>query len=134
MESTRRPMKILLYSRFYLPTTVGVETYVRLVVEGLVREGHYVTVVTESAAEGFDDHDFPFSIIRQPGWAEVVGASKQKILERAEAWLKKSKDKLSQSTGNPFGDSQASERIAEILLASGKTSVVDRSRASKVDG
>jgi glycosyltransferase involved in cell wall biosynthesis len=45
----------------------GVQTYVALLADGLLRAGHVPTVVTESPAEAFDDSQLSFPLVRQPG-------------------------------------------------------------------
>lgn len=51
----------------------------------------------------------------ESGWAELVGTSGQRILERLHARLEKPAGELPPGRSNPFGDGKASERIAELL-------------------
>lgn len=67
-------MKLLMYSTFFAPSVGGVETIVASLARGLAERGggiaddgkFEVTVVTETAANGFDDRSFPFEVVRQP--------------------------------------------------------------------
>ena len=72
------PMRIVIFSHDFLPLLGGVQTYVTLLAEGLVRDGHDAIVVTNSAAHGFRDCDLPFRVIRQPRRTElwrIIGAA-----------------------------------------------------------
>jgi glycogen synthase len=67
-------MKLLVYSHFFAPSVGGVETLVLSLARGLVGlrgangEAEFeVTLVTETAAQGFDDGGFGFRVVRQPG-------------------------------------------------------------------
>ncbi|HVB34253.1 MAG TPA: UDP-N-acetylglucosamine 2-epimerase (non-hydrolyzing) [Patescibacteria group bacterium] len=51
------------------------------------------------------------------GWVELVGTETERILKRAEAWLKRDPSEFPPASANPFGDGKASERIADILSA-----------------
>ncbi len=51
------------------------------------------------------------------GWAELVGVETDKILERAEAWLRRDPRQAPPPSQNPFGDGKAGERIVDILRA-----------------
>jgi glycogen synthase len=71
-------MKLLIYSHFFAPSIGGVETLVLSLCRGLaaLRSGSGVpqddprfeiTLVTQTAAERFDDRTLPFRVIRRPG-------------------------------------------------------------------
>src|ERR1700692_3594890 len=67
-------MRILIYTHVFPPNVGGVETYARLVSEGLAKrtgttgtEKIEVTVVTNTPAESGYDAKFPFPVVRQPG-------------------------------------------------------------------
>lgn len=49
------------------------------------------------------------------GWAELVGSDPEKILERAEAWLRLDPFQMPSPSANPFGDGKAGERIVDVL-------------------
>ncbi|HXN64169.1 MAG TPA: glycosyltransferase family 4 protein [Candidatus Acidoferrales bacterium] len=95
-------MRILIYSRFFPPSIGGVETYARLLAEGLARKPDgtpEVFCVTEIAAGDFDDSTLPFTVVRKPGIlglfrlireADVVHIAGPAILPLAIAiWLHK---------------------------------------------
>jgi len=70
-------MKILICSHFFAPSTGGVETYARLLAEGLTRRNEQtheieVTVVTHTPAQPNYDAQFPFQIVRQPTWFDLL--------------------------------------------------------------
>ena len=72
-------MKILLYTHYFAPGVGGVETYTRLLAEGLTKEGSRdhleeieVTVVTQTPAKPNYDSQFPFRVVRQPGWFDLL--------------------------------------------------------------
>jgi UDP-N-acetylglucosamine 2-epimerase (non-hydrolysing) len=53
----------------------------------------------------------------ESGWAQLVGTSRERIVETATEWLKQNmKQKLVHSS-NPFGDGHAGERIAGLLAS-----------------
>ncbi len=67
-------MKLLIYSHFFAPSIGGVETIVQSLARGLAElrdsngvQEFEVTLVTQTPAGKYDDGDFPFLIIRQPG-------------------------------------------------------------------
>jgi glycosyltransferase involved in cell wall biosynthesis len=67
-------MRVLIYSHFFPPNVGGVETYARLLSEGLAkqtgsmgREQIEVTVVTHTPAESGYDSQFSFPVVRRPG-------------------------------------------------------------------
>jgi glycogen synthase len=66
-------MKLLLYSHFFAPSIGGVETLVQSLARGLAesisRDGQKkfaVTLATQTPAANFDDHSFPYAVIRHP--------------------------------------------------------------------
>ncbi|MGH3631581.1 MAG: glycosyltransferase family 4 protein [Sciscionella sp.] len=66
-------MKLLIYSHFFAPSVGGVETLVLSLARGLAglrtTEGNpkfNVTVVTQTAADRFEDSSLPFRVNRQP--------------------------------------------------------------------
>lgn len=74
-------MRVLIYSHAFAPSVGGVETYVMLLAKGLAQEGLDVVVATPTPADGFDDAELPFKVLRRPpvrqlwrwlGWADVV--------------------------------------------------------------
>ena len=54
----------------------------------------------------------------ESGWAQLVGASRLAIVERASAWLAAGPSSLPVGGVNPFGDGKAGQRIVEALLHS----------------
>src|SRR5271154_3966659 len=64
-------MRVMIFSHDFLPLLGVVQTYVTLLAEGLVRDGHDAVVVTNSTADGFRDCDLPFRVIRQPRRTEL---------------------------------------------------------------
>lgn len=65
-------MHILIPTGTFPPQIGGPATYVPRIAHGLVQHGHQVTVVTLSRAEGLDDRQFDFEVVRldevvQPG-------------------------------------------------------------------
>lgn len=70
-------MKLLIYSHSFAPKIGGVETYVMALARGLASSAELqqeikVTVLTESAADGFDDSSLPFFVYRQPKFWSLV--------------------------------------------------------------
>lgn len=64
-------MRILIYTHSFAPQTGGVETYVKLLADGLAQAGRSVTVVTQAASAGLDDNQFPFAVARRPGLIQL---------------------------------------------------------------
>ena len=76
---TRAIMKLLIYTHFFSPSVGGVETYTRLLAEGLAKQTGRtgtkrteVTVVTDTPAESDYDAQFSFPVVRQPGWFALL--------------------------------------------------------------
>jgi glycogen(starch) synthase len=72
-------MKLLLYSHFFAPSVGGVESIVLSLAQGLTEvrtpEGAAefdLTLVTETAAEDFDDRFLPFRVLRQPSLFQLL--------------------------------------------------------------
>jgi len=51
----------------------------------------------------------------ESGWAELVGTSRNRIVQRATAWLANKTHSEAASRENPFGDGKASARIVQAL-------------------
>jgi glycogen(starch) synthase len=72
-------MRILIYSPSFAPQIGGVETYVKLLAEGLARHSAEhgdsldVTVVTTTPAGNCDDGSLPFRVVRNPSWPQLLG-------------------------------------------------------------
>jgi glycogen(starch) synthase len=64
-------VRILIYTHSFAPQTGGVETYVKLLADGLARAGRNVTVVTLAASAGLDDNQFPFTVARRPSLLQL---------------------------------------------------------------
>jgi glycogen synthase len=71
-------MKLLVYSHFFAPSVGGVETLVLSLARGLaglrVANGSpefEITLVTETAAQKFDDAALGFRVVRQPAFSEL---------------------------------------------------------------
>ena len=71
-------MKLLVYSHFFAPSIGGVETAVLSLARGLAElrtpdgsRRFEITVVTNTSAGGFDDHNFAFRVVRRPGLAPL---------------------------------------------------------------
>src|ERR1700681_3442081 len=71
-------MKLLIYSHFFAPSIGGVETVVLTLAGGLAElraqdasRQCEVTVVTETPAGAFDDHELPFGVVRHSGLARL---------------------------------------------------------------
>ena len=67
-------MKLLIYTHAFAPMIGGVETYTRLMAEGLAKHADTagkpkteVTVVTQTPARSDYDAESPFCVVRQPG-------------------------------------------------------------------
>lgn len=52
----------------------------------------------------------------ESGWAVLVGATREEIVARANAWLVPGKAGVPQLGANPFGDGRAARRILHALL------------------
>jgi glycogen synthase len=81
-------MRVLIYSHAFLPKVGGTETVVMLLAQGLARHAGLssrmpleITVVTPTPAEGVNDSDLPFRVVRQPSlmalvrllrWADII--------------------------------------------------------------
>jgi glycogen(starch) synthase len=73
-------MRLLVYSHFFVPSIGGVETVVLSLARGLAefRDSNRApqfdtTLATQTPAVDYDDHGFPFHIIRQPSFLQLWG-------------------------------------------------------------
>jgi len=71
-------MRVLIYSHVFAPSIGGVETIVQSLARGLddsgsghAQIGCRVTVVTQTASNGFDDSAFSFTVVRCAGLAKL---------------------------------------------------------------
>ena len=96
-------LNLLLYSYDWAPLVGGIQTITRELVEGLCAwsrahedDAIYVTLITETAADGMDDSKLPFPVIRRPGlfalagyiWStDVVHLANPTLLPLALAWV-----------------------------------------------
>ncbi len=62
----------------------------------------------------------------ESGWAEMVGTSREKIIEAAERRLDPNSAKARHSAANPFGDGHAGERIAQALIEHSAPAILER--------
>lgn len=62
-------MRLLLHTMPFFPRIGGIETVSEMLASEISRQGHDVTLVTQTPpAEQHDDERFPFRVIRQPGF------------------------------------------------------------------
>jgi glycogen(starch) synthase len=106
MVRAQIPMKVLIYSEYFLPTVGGVQTSVSLLAKGLSATPASKTsdsvgrpeviVATRTPANGTDDSKLPFRVVRRPGFwkllqlirgADVVHLAGPCFLPLAIAWL-----------------------------------------------
>jgi glycogen(starch) synthase len=71
----KSPMKILMSSHAFYPSIGGQEAVSEMLARGFMREGHEVTVITQTPAGG--QKTFPFRVIRQPRPAELLQLVKE---------------------------------------------------------
>jgi len=82
----QNPIKLLIYSHFFPPSVGGVETITLALARGLaeLRVGGMpefaITVVTQTPQSDHDDTLFSFSVIRQPGFAQLRALIKESDL------------------------------------------------------
>lgn len=67
-------MKILIYSSVFYPSFGGIETVVSILSNEFIKQGHEVKLVTQIPAT--DSKTFPFEIIRQPSWQQLLKLTK----------------------------------------------------------
>ena len=67
-----KPLRIIAFTTDFLPGPGGVQKHIFLFAAGLAKEGQHTTVVTESAAAGFDDTALPFPVLRRVGLFRLV--------------------------------------------------------------
>src|SRR5260221_2209835 len=65
-------MRILISSRAFLPSLGGIETTTDALARAFQRQGHAVTVVTATPADGADD--FPYRVLRRPAAGALLAA------------------------------------------------------------
>jgi glycosyltransferase involved in cell wall biosynthesis len=72
-------LKVMIYSHAWAPTVGGVQTVTITLAQGLTEwpgshpgEDVEVTLVTQTAADGMDDRDVPFRVVRQPRKTELI--------------------------------------------------------------
>lgn len=72
-------MKLLLYSHFFAPSVGGVESLVLSLSRGLTEECRSagirefdITLVTQTATNGYDDSSLPFPVVRQPSTFQLL--------------------------------------------------------------
>jgi UDP-N-acetylglucosamine 2-epimerase (non-hydrolysing) len=63
----------------------------------------------------------------ESGWAEMVGTSREKIIEAAERRLGSGSAESHHTSANPFGDGHAGERIAQALIERSAPAILERS-------
>jgi glycosyltransferase involved in cell wall biosynthesis len=97
-------MKVLIFSTYFLPVVGGVQTYVKLLAQGLsewgktsdIKDQVEVTVATEIPGSDQEDASFPYRIVRRPGFwalrkliaeADLVHLAGPSLLPMALAWL-----------------------------------------------
>ena len=70
-------MRLLIYAHFFAPSTGGVETYALLLASGFSERPTAatgeVTVATQTPAPPEFDSAFPFKVVRQPNWWQLLG-------------------------------------------------------------
>jgi glycogen(starch) synthase len=100
-----RRLKLLVYSTHFLPSIGGVQTYVRLLAEGLSQgrfagngPGIDLTLITNTPGSEEYDRSFPYRIVRHPGFgalkklisgADVVFLAGPSLLPMLIAWMKR---------------------------------------------
>jgi glycogen synthase len=63
-------MKILIYSPLFYPSIGGIETVVSILAHEFVRQGHAVKLVSQTPDP--EANPFPFEVIRQPGFKQLL--------------------------------------------------------------
>jgi glycogen synthase len=67
-------VKILIYSPVFYPSLGGIETVVSILANEFFKQGHEVKLLTQIPA--IDSVLFPFEIIRQPSWQQLLKLTK----------------------------------------------------------
>lgn len=68
-------MRILVYSRVFLPSVGGTEEVVRLLAEQFAQLGHEVTIATETPSPERDD--YPYAVVRGAGFRALSRLARQ---------------------------------------------------------
>jgi glycogen synthase len=63
-----------MYSPVFYPSFGGIETVVSILANEFIKQGHQVKLVTQVAAT--DSKTFPFEVIRQPNWQQLLKLTK----------------------------------------------------------
>ena len=67
-------MKILIYSSVFYPSFGGIETIISILSNEFTKHGHEVKLVTQVPVT--DSKTFPFEVIRQPNWQQLLQLTK----------------------------------------------------------
>lgn len=67
-------MKILIYSPVFYPSFGGIETVISILANEFIKQGHEVKLATQATAT--DSKTFPFEVIRQPNWQQLLKLTK----------------------------------------------------------
>jgi glycogen synthase len=73
----QRSLKILLWTNAFDPSVGGLEAMAMMLAEEFATGGHQVTVVTRTKAPSFHENSFPFKVVRQPSWLQLVRLIRQ---------------------------------------------------------
>jgi glycogen synthase len=65
-------LKILLFSSSFDPNVGGLEGMARMLAEEFAGRGHHVTIITRTEAPSSYKKEFPFKLVRQPSWFQLV--------------------------------------------------------------
>jgi glycogen(starch) synthase len=68
----QRSLKILLWTNAFDPMVGGLETFARMLGEEFTGQGHQVTVITRTPAPPSYKNRFPFKVVRQPSWFQLL--------------------------------------------------------------
>jgi glycogen(starch) synthase len=105
IEDSSQRLKLVIYSTYFLPSIGGVQTYVRLLAEGL-SQGRFagdglgidLTLISNTPSSEEYDRSFSYRIVRQPGFgalkrlivqADVVFLAGPSLLPMLIAWMKR---------------------------------------------
>lgn len=73
-KHTNVNVKILIYSSVFYPSVGGIETVVSILSNEFIKQGHEVKLVTQFPAT--ESNKFPFEVIRQPTWQQLLKLTK----------------------------------------------------------